>query len=160
MRFHIDEKHEYDFQMTSFVDVVFVLLSFFVLGTTFIVTERDFNLGYREGKLSPGAKAEDFPDNVRVELRRGPAGLMITIGQAKLAPNDFEGIREKLTEINMPNLSVLLLAEPNLSVDQVAKAMDAALASPMKKVAVAALVKAGSARGDVALPDGVQIANR
>ena len=65
MKFHPEEPHEYEFQMTSFVDVIFVLLSFFVLGTTFIAAERDFDLGYREGKLSPGARSEDFPDHVR-----------------------------------------------------------------------------------------------
>jgi biopolymer transport protein ExbD len=141
MKFHPEEPHEYEFQMTSFVDVIFVLLSFFVLGTTFIAAERDFDLGYREGKLSPGVRSEDFPDHVRVELRRGPDGVAITIGRAQLAANNFDGIRAKLAEINMPQLGVLMLAEPDLSVDQVAKAMDAALASPMKKISVAALAK-------------------
>jgi biopolymer transport protein ExbD len=155
-----EEKHEYDFQMTSFVDVIFVLLSFFVLGTTFSLSERDFDLGYRQSQLSPGARMEDFPKNVRVELRRQAEGVAITIGRAQLAANDFDGIRAKLTEINMPSLEVLVLAEPDLTVDQVAKAMDAALASPMKKIAVSSLPKSGPAVAGEARDEALGIVRR
>ena len=39
----------------------------------------------------------------------------------------------------MPELGVLVMSEPELSVDQLAHALDAILASPMKKVSVAPL---------------------
>ncbi|MFB3892057.1 MAG: ExbD/TolR family protein [Phycisphaerae bacterium] len=138
-----DEKHEYEFQMVSFVDVIFVLLSFFVLGTHFIMPERDFGMGYTQATLAAGARAEDFPSSVQVELRRTPGGVGITVGKARLAENDFGAIRSKLTEINMPQMGVLVLADPALSVDQVARAMDSALASPMKRLSVARLPQAG-----------------
>jgi len=155
MNFLPSAKHEYEFQMVSFVDVVFVLLSFFVLGSSFRMPERDFGLGYAEAQkaqLSPGAKAGDFPENVQVELRLKDTGVGITVGRARLADNNFDAIRAKLTEINMPSLGVLVLAEPSLSVDQVAKAMDAVLASPMKKISVAALPKPPSAKTG---PEGI-----
>ena len=160
MKFLPETKNEYDFQMTSFVDVIFVLLSFFVLGTTFSLSERDFDLGYRQGQLSPGARLEDFPQSVRVELRRRPEGVAISIGRAQLAANDFDGIRAKLAEINMPSLDVLVLAEPDLSVDQVAKAMDAALASPMKKISVSSLPKTGAAVAGESRGEAVGIVRR
>ena len=155
MTFAPQEKHEYEFQMTSFVDVIFVLLSFFVLGTTFVAAERDFELGYREGMLGPGPRAEDFPEQVRVELRRTSGGVAIRVGRATLAENDFSGIGTKLAEINMPQLGVLVLAEDDLSVDQVARAMDAALASPMKKISVSSLARAPAAVG--AAPDAIGV---
>lgn len=155
MTFAPQEKNEYEFQMTSFVDVIFVLLSFFVLGTTFVAAERDFELGYREGMLGPGARAEDFPEQVRVELRRAGGGVGIRVGRAALADNDFAGLRAKLTEINMPALGVLVLAEDDLSVDQVARAMDAALASPMKKISVSNLARAPAGGG--AAPEAIGV---
>ena len=159
MTFAPQEKHEYEFQMTSFVDVIFVLLSFFVMGTTFVAGERDFQLGYRESRLGPGpgpgARAEDFPEQVRVELRRSPGGVAIRVGRAALADNDFDGLRAKLAEINMPALAVLVLAEDDLSVDQVARAMDAALASPMKKISVSNLARAPA--GGAAPPEAMGV---
>ncbi len=137
-------KHEYEFQMVSFVDVIFVLLSFFVLGSSFKMPEKDFGLGYSQPAFSSGAKAGDFPTNVLVELRRSGAGAAIQIGRAKLPDNDFGAIRAKLSEINMPQMNVLLAAEGDLSVDVLARAMDAALASPMKKVSITTLERSAA----------------
>jgi biopolymer transport protein ExbD len=155
MTFAPQEKHEYEFQMTSFVDVIFVLLSFFVLGTTFVAVERDFDLGYREGMLGPGPRAEDFPEQVRVELRRAVGGVAIRVGQATLPDNDFGGLKKRLDDINMPTIGVLVLAEDDLSVDQVARAMDAALASPMKKISVSNLARAPAGGG--AAPEAIGV---
>ncbi len=130
--------NEYEFQMVSFVDVIFVLLSFFVLGSTFGGPERDFGLGYQAAALAPGAKSSDYPSDVRVELRRQEDGhVAIKIGQARVSQDDYRAIRDKLAEINMPSIGVWIVADPTLTVDQVAKAFDAALASPMQKVKVA-----------------------
>jgi biopolymer transport protein ExbD len=143
--------HEYEFQMVSFVDVIFVLLSFFVLGSQFKTLERDFALGYSQQPLAAGAKVEDFPESVQVELRRRGGGVAIAIGAARLKDDDFEAIRAKLSEINLPALPVLILADPDLSVDQVAKALDAALASPMKRVSVSGVRARGQPATAVAL---------
>jgi biopolymer transport protein ExbD len=126
-------------QIAPMVDTVFSLLAFFVLATQVRIPERDFHLGYREMTLARGAVAEDFPSAVIVQLRQTADGVAITIGQARLPNDQFDGIRAKLAEINMPDLDVVLMADPDLTIDQVARAMDAALASPMKRVSVSRL---------------------
>jgi len=128
------------FHMTAMVDVVFILLSFFILASEFRRDERDVTMGHAEPQvLAAGAAAEDFPSRIQIRLRRAEEDVAISVGQARLDPNDYAAIREKLTEINMPAIDVQIQADPNLSVDQVARAVDAVLASPMKKLSIAKL---------------------
>ncbi len=132
----------------AMVDVVFILLAFFVLATQFLVPERDFTMGHREAGTGGGAVREDFPSIIQVRLRRTDAGVAITVGRARLPHDNYDAIREKLSQINMPAIGVLILADPSLRIDDVARALDAALASPMKKVSVAKLaVKASPRKG-------------
>jgi biopolymer transport protein ExbD len=126
-------------EMTAMVDVVFILLSFFILATQFRLHEADVAMGYEKAALAAGGTKADFPTAVPVVLRNTPEGVAITVGQARLGTNDFDAIRKKLTEINMPSIPVTALADPSLSVDQVARALDAVLGSPMKKVSVSRL---------------------
>jgi biopolymer transport protein ExbD len=130
---------EESLKIAPMVDTVFILLSFFIMATMFLKPERDFSMGYRKAELAPGAAREDFPSMVPVVLRRTEAGVGISIGQSRLADNDYGAIRAKLADINLPGVGVVVFAEPALSVDQVARALDAALASPMKQVSVARL---------------------
>jgi biopolymer transport protein ExbD len=128
----------------ALVDVVFILLAFFVMATQVRLPERDFGLGTRGGETG-GAVREDFPSAIPVRLRPEGGRVAITIGQARLGDDDYDAIRATLAEINMPALPVLILAHPSLTVDQVARALDAALAGPMKNVSVARLAAEGDA---------------
>ncbi len=136
---HKDDTVVIQLQIIPMVDVVFTLLAFLVMGTQFRMPERDFAMGYREVTLARGAEARDFPAAVIIQLRQTPEGVGITIGQARLPNDQFDAIRAKLSEIDMPGLDVMIMADPALTVDQVARAMDAALASPMKKISVSRL---------------------
>lgn len=138
MKFLPSEKSEYEFQMVSFVDVIFVLLSFFVLGSSFSM-EKDLGLGYTQSQLAAGPRAEDFPKNIPVELRRRGRGVSIKVADAVLRDNDFTSISAKLAEINMPGITVLVVADKGLSIDELTHALDAVLLSPMKKVSLSTL---------------------
>ena len=138
-----ESAHRQAFQMTAMVDMVFILLAFFILASEFRLFERDVSLGSREAvAIGMGAEEGDFPSAVPVRLRKGEKGVTITIGAARLAKNDFDGIRRKLTEINMPSLGVWVQADADLTVQQVARAFDAVLASPMKKISISRIEKA------------------
>ena len=129
------------FQMIAMVDVVFILLAFFVLSSTFDRPERDFAMRHSKAQaLGEGSIAEDFPTYIPVRIRPSGEGVSIAIGQARLGDDDYAAITAKLAEINMPQLMVRIEADPNLTVEQVAKAMDAVLVSPMKKLSVSRLV--------------------
>jgi biopolymer transport protein ExbD len=124
------------FQLPAMVDIVFILLSFFVMATQFRLLENDFALGYQKQATAQGSAREDFPETIRVRLAPAEQGVAITIGQAALALDDYDGITERLSEMNMPGIDVLMEADPSLTVAQVARALDAVLASPMNRVSV------------------------
>lgn len=132
-----DVAQEEAFQMTAMVDVVFILLAFFVLASEFRSVERDFAMGYEQsGPRTEGLAPGDLPPHIPVYLRRTDKGVGIRIAQAVLRDDDFDAIRAKLTEINVPSIGVRILADPQLTVEQVARAIDAVLGSPMKQVSV------------------------
>ncbi len=141
MNFLRTKPAEYEIQMVSMVDVIFTLLIFFVLGSEFRLPEKSFPMGYNSGQTLAGARLDDFPKTVRVALRGQAQGVAIAVGQVDLGIDNYDGIRQKLSEINMPEITVVVAADPKLSVEQVARAVDAVLASPMKNVALASLGK-------------------
>ncbi len=132
------------FQMIAMVDVVFILLAFFVLSSTFDRPERDFAMRQSKAQaLGEGALLKDFPTYIPVRIKPSGEAVSIVIGQARLGDDDFTAITAKLTEINMPQLMVRIEADPNLTVEQVARVMDAVLVSPMKKLSVSRLAVSG-----------------
>ena len=143
MIFDHEPSHEEEdelFQVTAMVDVVFILLAFFVLSVQFHGQERDLTLGYTQSDLPSGAAPEDFPPEIMVRLARGDDGAVrISVGQTILAPDGFDDLTSVLTQINVPNIPVVIAADPGLRVQQVATAMDAVLASPMNRLSLSRL---------------------
>lgn len=136
---HIEEESDELFQVSAMVDVVFILLAFFVLSVRFTGGERDLPLGYQEQSQSTGAAAQDMPAAVLVKL--GPAdggAVSIRVGDAMLPDDGFEQLTVLLQQIDLPTVPVVIQADANLSVQQVATGMDAVLASPMKRLSLAA----------------------
>ena len=131
------------FQMTAMVDMVFILLAFFVMASQFNKPEKDVVTGAAESSLASGAVAQDFPTEIPVRLGRVGEKMSISVGQNDPV-TDLAALTGKLSEINMPQIGVLVLADPNLTVEQVAAALDAVLASPMKKVSLGSLAPSGS----------------
>ena len=127
------------FQMAAMVDIVFILLAFFVMATRFHQPEHDLDMGYRTAAAAGQAGADDLPSNVTVQLRQVSGGVAIKLGQGDLPNNGFDELTGKLTEINMPQIGVVLHVDPKLSMELVARVMDAVLQSPMKQISVTAL---------------------
>ena len=142
-----DEPEEL-FQITAMVDVVFILLAFFVLSVRFHGAEHDIATDFGERQHSAGAAAEDLPSSIVVRLSRSDSGgALITVGKTRLPENDYQALTAKLNQINLPAVSVLIAGDPALSIDQVARALDAALRSAMKKVALSATLPSVQSNG-------------
>lgn len=126
------------FAMTSMVDVVFILLAFFVLSTRFVGAEHDVSLGGERLTATGTASVDDLP--TVIVLRMTPTatgGAALHLEGASLPDDDYQAITDRLIAINVPTMDVVIAADEALSVDQVARALDAALASPMKRVSLA-----------------------
>lgn len=145
MRFNTAQLDDDEPQLnvTAMVDMVFNLLAFFVLTTSF-GSERDVPVG-AESRVERAATAQagDLPDQIVIRLTPGGEGnaVRISIGQAVLLDDGFGGITAKLSEIDLPRVPVVIAADRRVSVAQVAAAMDAVLASPMKRLSLSELVE-------------------
>lgn len=136
---HRDEEPDELFQVSAMVDVVFILLAFFVLSVRFTGGERDLPLGYQEPSQSAGAAAQDMPAAVLVMLEAsGNGAVSIRVGDALLPDDGFEQLTALLRRIDLPSVPVVIHADADLSVQQVATGMDAVLASSMKRLSLAA----------------------
>lgn len=135
---HTEEESDELFQVSAMVDVVFILLAFFVLSVRFTGGERDLPLGYQEQSQSTGAAAQDMPAAVLVRLDQAEGGAVsIRVGDALLPDDGFEQLTALLEQIDLPTVPVVIQADAGLSVQQVATGMDAVLASPMKRLSLA-----------------------
>jgi biopolymer transport protein ExbD len=67
-------------QMTSMIDVVFLLLIFFVLTFRVIATEGDFNIKMPASDPSQGLPDPDQAPPIKVRLKANSAGELTTIG--------------------------------------------------------------------------------
>ena len=134
------------FQIAAMVDVVFILLAFFVLSVRFHSSERDLAMSHREAGPS-SAIAQDIPNQIVIRVGRDASGdVSLALGSASLPVNGFGALTAKLEQINMPQLPVVLAADPELSVDQVAHVIEAVLASPMNKMSLSRLSESAAPR--------------
>jgi biopolymer transport protein ExbD len=93
---HTDEP----FEMTAMVDVVFILLTFFIISAQMFGMEHDMAMRYKSGVQAQGLAQGDLPPAVVVTLRNLDATTLgITIGQRELRPGDFADITQTLKQI-------------------------------------------------------------
>lgn len=131
---HTDEP----FEMTAMVDVVFILLTFFIISAQMFGAEHDVAMRYRAQSPSQGLAQGDLPPAIVIQLHNiNDTTVSITLGHRELLPNDYAAITQTLTQINLPQLPVVVQAQGDVLIAEVSKAVDAVLASPMKKVSLA-----------------------
>lgn len=126
--------------LTSMVDVVFILLSFFVLTTRFIGEERELMVGGATESGAAGLQAGDLPATVRVQISPAASGgVAIRLGQVTLPDNGFAELTARLTALDLPQLPVVIAADERLPIAAVAQGMQAVLDSPNQNVSLAPL---------------------
>ncbi len=139
MKFRAAENDDRPFEVTAMVDVVFILLAFFVLTVRFTGGEADLPVGYTSVNEASGASNDDLPSEILVRLRPGDGGVWIAVGESVLPENGYDELTALLKQIDVPELPVVLAADAGLPIQDVARAMDAVLASPMKTVSLGSL---------------------
>ena len=137
MRFETStERDDSPVNMTTLVDVVFILLSFFVLTAKF-GHERDVTVGSEPPTQTGHAdRNADLPQRIVVQLAPGAGEAQPRIVVAQSVLSDFPSLTAKLAEIDLPQTPVVIAADDRVSVEHVARAMDAVLASPMKRLSL------------------------
>ena len=111
--------------MTPMIDVVFLLLTFFVLTFKIIVPEGDFNI-----QMAPMGQAQPIEitaDSVQIRLIADAAGQLEAIQLNNDNIGNFDILRQLVSEISLakPDLEVVLCPDEHLRYDYVIKAITA-----------------------------------
>lgn len=128
MRFSKEEDTNIEVNLTPLIDVVFLLLIFFMVSTTFIYSNSiDVNL--------PAAKGDEtsVSDNIRVVLTQ--AGVINIDGTAY----SESAVEDRLTEMKKqkPESTVIIEADKNVTHGRVVFVMDASRKAGFEKFAIA-----------------------
>ena len=112
--------------MTPMIDVVFLLLAFFVLTFKIIIPEGDFNI-----RMSPMGQAQPVEepdvDSVRVRLVADADGLLASIQMDDEDVEDFDRLRQRVSALCLtkPDLEVVLCPDEHLHYEYFIQAITA-----------------------------------
>jgi len=121
-----------DIQMTPLIDMVFILLIFFVVTTSF-VSETGLDI-----QRPQSSAAETLPrENIPVAI--GPDGRITVDGRRVGLLSVRSLLQERLRM--QPGLAVVLVADKAVSVDRVVRVMDEVRAAGVSEVALATAAK-------------------
>ena len=120
MKFERQLKEEVSVNLTPLIDVVFLLLIFFMVTTTFSEDTRlVINLPEASGEMS-----ETFPSQINIFILEN--GAYVVNGE-QTPDNNLETLKQRITEISEGNntLPLILTADANATHQAVVTAMDA-----------------------------------
>ena len=110
-------------QMTPMIDIVFQLLTFFVMSFKIATQEGDFNIKMPIG-LSSGAASETQPIKVRLTANRGGTLAAIHLGDRNLGTS-FQALQNEIAQIAGADLEVEFDADYDLHYNNVMNAISA-----------------------------------
>jgi biopolymer transport protein ExbD len=117
--------------MTPMIDVVFQLITFFMLTLKTVISEGDFDIRMPLG-ASVGAAQDDPIPPVRVRMTAGPGGERTSLTMNGQPVGDFEELRRRIVDLvgtgpgsNADRTEVELDCDPDLMYDNVIRAVTA-----------------------------------
>ncbi|MFK7961262.1 MAG: biopolymer transporter ExbD [Phycisphaerales bacterium] len=127
------------FDITSMVDVVFILLAFFVLTAKFFDAERDVEIG-ASAMRGAGIVSGDLPPEILVRLAQlDGETVAISLGERMLPAGDFDALRDRIRDLDLPGVPVVLAIDPALDVQVAVRGLEAVQAGQARVVSFARL---------------------
>lgn len=132
MRLDLEDPREDAFNLTPLIDVVFLLLVFFLVSTTFAKDEVEMDL-----ELPEATSGDPSSDGHLLVISVAENGELRVDGRAV----SEEALRQKLSAAAQRNnkQEVLIRGDTRVHFGRVAQAFDACLAASLKRISVAAL---------------------
>ncbi|QDT15873.1 ExbD/TolR family protein [Alienimonas californiensis] len=147
MPLQVDAADEPALNLTPLVDVLFLLLIFFLVGTRFTQNENSFEIELPTASAAPEPMT-GRPDELVVNV--GPEGQLTLLGQ----PLSIERLRERLAEFAeiYPDQVVVVRGDASGAYQHVVSVMDAVNQAGLTNLSLAV----EPVRGDAAAPIPVQ----
>ena len=121
-----------EIQMTPLIDMMFILLIFFVVTTSF-VSETGLNI-----QRPQSSSSETLPsDNLTIEI---DAAGRISIDSQRVGLLSIRSFLQKRLRLE-PKLAVVLVADKTISIDRVVSVMDEIRAAGINEVALSTIEK-------------------
>jgi biopolymer transport protein ExbD len=135
--------------MTPMIDVVFQLITFFMLTLKTVIVEGDFDIRMPLGARPDPVPPENPPVTVRVKMTAGPDGELAGISMNGSGVGDFEALRQKIIGIvgvntgpgGAENTEVELDCDYRLKYINVVNAISAVSGMPQPDGTIVELVK-------------------
>lgn len=133
-----------EISMTPMIDVIFLLLVFFIATSSFQAVEKILPSGVSEMRQTSGDSNQPPPEitaqsleQIIVKLATTPAGIVTSLNGQQL--DNFDDLKPRLQAIAQVNLNVPLIIdpEPKVSAKQVVIAYDWARATGLTNVFLA-----------------------
>ena len=125
-----------EFQMTPMIDVVFLLLIFFICTTQFPEFEGKFDIQLPDpGQVAQAAAMADVPEDIIVHVARN--GELLVNGSAR-TPAELGGLLSLLAEMN-PKQAVIIEGEPDAIHQYVVHVLNACYRAGVSNISFAAL---------------------
>jgi len=132
-----DEHENFQINLTSLIDVVFLLLIFFMVATSFLDPEKEIGIELPEAQS--GVAAEQMPDEIIINVLRD--GRLIVSGTEV----DRTGLRSALERAARldPDTPVTIRGDRQVAHEQVVGVMDACGLAGLTNLAVGTLENRG-----------------
>lgn len=130
MHFRNEDEEDYSMEMTPMIDVVFLLLIFFMVSTSFVDFSRRMDISLPESKAAVEAnRKKTFTIEMGIEGR-------IAMNGRKVSLNSLEDILKKETK-GVAQKSVIIKADKGLPYGGVVKVMGIAKALNINDISIA-----------------------
>ena len=126
-----EQEEEFNLPLTPLIDVVFLLIIFFLVATTFYKVEKDINI--KLPKATEGADRAENLTNLVVNVREG--GLLVVNGRITTLP----ALQTMLFDFAKkgPNRSVIIRGDKKAFHKDVVRVMNACVKAKITNVAIA-----------------------
>ena len=132
-----DESEDFQINLTSLIDVVFLLLIFFMVATSFLDPERE--IGIELPQAQSGEAAEETPDEIIINVLKD--GTLIVSG-SQVDRTGLESALKRAARAN-PETPVTIRGDRLVTHEQVVQVMDACGLAGLTNLAVGTLEARG-----------------
>jgi biopolymer transport protein ExbD len=142
----LDRKKDFELNMTSMIDCVFLLLIFFMVTMSFIRTEKNLDSGIKVNSAAASSASDFEPAIVRVTRSKSGGAFVFQVGERELT--DFEELQQLMRQFDQKENGAHVLVSDDAPYGMAAQALQACKSANFPIVSYIPASGASSAGGN------------